>query len=67
MAAGEFYIARNVRSNEYLAERLFRGFYMTADVTNAIKCKDEIEMRRKIDKSGFDLSNFFIETITVYK
>ena len=34
--AGEFYIAHNTKTDEYLAEKLFRGFYMTPDVTNAI-------------------------------
>ena len=37
MAAGEFYIARNTKTDEYLAGKLFRGFYMTPDVTNALK------------------------------
>lgn len=31
--AGEFYIAHNTKTDEYLAEKLFRGFYMTPDVT----------------------------------
>ena len=37
--AGEFYIAHNTKTDEYLAEKLFRGFYMTPDVTNAVKAK----------------------------
>ena len=50
MAAGEFYIAHNTKTDEYLAEKLFRGFYMTPDVTNAVKCKDEMEMKKKLTR-----------------
>ncbi|MDD6733123.1 MAG: hypothetical protein PUE21_01090 [Lachnospiraceae bacterium] len=65
--ASEYYIAHNTQTDEYLAEKLFRGFYMTVDVTSAIKCKDEMELRRKIEKANVDYKSMLqIETITVY-
>ena len=67
MAAGEFYIAHNSKTDEYLAEKLFRGFYMTPDVTSALKCKDEAEIKKKIEKANVDYKSCLeIETITVY-
>ena len=67
VAAGEFYIAHNTKTDEYLAEKLFRGFYMTPDVTNALKCKDEMELKKKIEKANVDYKSCLeIETITVY-
>ena len=67
VAAGEFYIARNTKTDEYLAGKLFRGFYMTPDVTNALKCKDEMEIKKKIEKANVDYKSCLeIETITVY-
>lgn len=65
--AGDFYIAHNPYTDEYLAEKLFRGFYMTVDVTNAVKCKDEMELRRKIDKANVDYkSQLQVETIRLF-
>lgn len=65
--ASEYYIAHNTQTDEYLAEKLFRGFYMTVDVTSAVKCKDEMELRRKIEKANVDYKSMLqIETITVY-
>lgn len=68
MSADEFYIAHNTVTDEYLAEKkLFGKFYMTVDVTNAVKCKDEMELRRKIEKANVDYkSQLVIETIKVY-
>ncbi len=65
--AGQFYIAHNTRTDEYLAEKLFRGFYLTVDVTDAVKCKSELELQKKIEKANIDYkSQLVIETITVY-
>lgn len=66
--AAEYYIAHNLRTDEYLAEKkLLSRFYMTDDVTSAVKCKDEMELRRKIDKANVDYkSQLVIETIKVY-
>ena len=52
--AGEFFIAHNTKTDEYLAEKRFRGFYMTPDVTSALKCKDEMELKKKIEKANGD-------------
>ena len=52
--AGQFYIAHNTRTDEYLAEKLFRGFYLTVDVTDAVKCKSELELQKKIEKANID-------------
>jgi len=65
--AGEYYIAHNTRTDEYLAEKMFRWFYLTPDVTSAVKCKSELELQKKIDKAVIDYkSQLVIETITVY-
>ncbi len=65
--ASQYYIAHNTRTDEYLAEKLFRGFYMTVDVTDAVKCKSELELQKKIEKANIDYkSQLVIETITVY-
>ena len=65
--ASQFYIAHNTRTDEYLAEKLFRGFYLTVDVTDAVKCKSELELQKKIEKAAIDYkSQLVIETITVY-
>ncbi len=53
--AAEYYIAHNTRTDEYLAEKKLLGrFYMTPDITAATKWKDEMELRRKIDKANGD-------------
>lgn len=64
----EFYIAHNARTDEYLAEKkLFGRFYMTPDITDAVKCKDEMELRKKIDKANVDYkSQLVVETIKVH-
>ncbi|MCR4647702.1 MAG: hypothetical protein K5776_01340 [Lachnospiraceae bacterium] len=66
--AAEYYIAHNTRTDEYLAEKkIFGRFYMTPDITAATKCKDEMELRRKIEKANVDYkSQLVIETIKVY-
>lgn len=65
--AEQYYIAHNTRTDEYLAEKFLRGFYMTVDVTNALKCKSELELQKKIEKANVDYkSQLVIETITVY-
>ena len=66
--AAEYYIAHNTRTDEYLAEKKLLGkYFMTADITSAVKCKDEMELRRKIDKANVDYkSQLVIETIKVY-
>lgn len=65
--ASQYYIAHNTRTDEYLAEKLFRGFYLTVDVTDAVKCKSELELQKKIEKAAIDYkSQLVIETITVY-
>ncbi len=65
--AGQYFIAHNTKTDEYLAEKLFRGFYMTPDVTNALKCKDEMEIRKKIEKANVDYKSMLqIETIEMY-
>lgn len=65
--AGQYYIAHNPITDEYLAEKLFRGFYLTVDVTDAVKCKSELELQKKIEKATIDYkSQLVIETITVY-
>ena len=52
--AEQYYIAHNTRTDEYLAEKFLRGFYMTVDVTSAVKCKSELELQKKIDKANVD-------------
>ena len=65
--ADQYYIAHNTKTDEYLAEKLFRGFYMTPDVTSALKCKDQMELLKKMDKANVDYkSQLVIETITMY-
>ena len=65
--ASQYYIAHNTRTDEYLAEKIFRGFYLTVDVTDAVKCKSELELQKKIEKANIDYkSQLVIETITVY-
>ena len=65
--ASQYYIAHNTRTDEYLAEKMFRGFYLTVDVTDAVKCKSELELQKKIEKAAIDYkSQLVIETITVY-
>lgn len=65
--ANQYYIAHNTLTDEYLAEKFLRGFYMTPDVTNALKCKSELELQKKIEKAAVDYkSRLEIETITVY-
>lgn len=65
--AAKCYIAHNTRTDEYLAEKFLRGFYMTVDVTSAIKCKSELELQKKIEKANVDYkSQLVIEEITVY-
>ncbi len=65
--AGQYYIAHNTVTDEYLAEKIFRGFYLTVDVTDAVKCKSELELQKKIEKATIDYkSQLVIETITVY-
>ena len=57
--AAEYYIAHNTRTDEYLAEKkLLSRFYMTPDVTNAVKCKDEMELRRKIENTGINFDGY---------
>ena len=46
--AEKCYIAHNTRTDEYLAEKFLRGFYMTVDVTSALKCKSELDLQKKI-------------------
>lgn len=65
--ASQYYIAHNTRTDEYLAEKMFRGFYLTVDVTDAVKCKSELDLQKKIEKANIDYkSQLVIETITVY-
>lgn len=65
--ANQYYIARNAQTDEYLAEKFLRGFYMTPDVTSAVKCKSEFEMKKKIEKAVVDYkSQLVIEEVTVY-
>jgi hypothetical protein len=66
--AAEYYIAHNTRTDEYLAEKKLLGrYFMTPDITAAVKCKDEMELRRKIEKANVDYkSQLVIETIKVY-
>ncbi len=65
--ADQYYIAHNLKTDEYLAEKMFRGFYMTPDVTAALKCKDQMELLKKMDKSNVDYkSQLVIEAITMY-
>lgn len=67
MAAGECYIAHNTQTDEYLAKKLLRGYYMTPDVTAAIKCKTEADIIKEIEKAAVDYkSKIVVETITVY-
>ena len=65
--AEKCYIAHNTRTDEYLAEKLLRGFYMTVDVTSALKCKSELDLQKKIEKANVDYkSQLVIEEIMVY-
>ena len=65
--AEQYYIAHNTRTDEYLAEKFLRGFYMTVDVTSAVKCESEAELLKKIEKANVDYkSQLSIEEITVY-
>jgi len=64
---GEYYIAHNTKTDEYLAKKLIGGYHMTVDITSALKCKDELEMRKNIEKANVDYkSQLEIETIEVY-
>ena len=67
-AASEYYIAHNTRTDEYLAEKKLLGrFYMTPDITAAVKCNDEMDLSKKIDKANVDYKSMLvIETIKVY-
>lgn len=67
MASGEYYIAHNIKTDEYLAEKLFRGLYMTPDITQAVKCKTQADIEAKINKATVDYkSQLVVETITMY-
>ena len=46
----ERFVIRDTKSGEYLAEKFMRGFYLTNDISQAIRCKTKDEAKGKAEK-----------------